>query len=70
MLVNEDDKILVPRIIEKTIFNKLIELIENVYDPFSTKQTQNLASLVKLILNEYPTLNSSNQNTQVFTHVH
>jgi hypothetical protein len=63
---NEDDKLLVPRIIEKTIFGRLIDLIENIYDPFSTKQTQNLTSLIRLILNEYQTLNSDiNSNTQV-----
>ena len=64
--VNEDDKLLVARIVEKTIFSRIIELVENVYDPFSTKQTKNLTSLIKLILNEYPSLNvESNANTKV-----
>jgi hypothetical protein len=68
VLLNEDDSLLVARIIEKTVFNKLIEIIENAYDPFSTKQTQNLTSLIKLLFQQYPTLDNShtpNQNTQV-----
>ena len=65
--MNEDDLLLVPRIIEKTIFNKLIEIIEQVYDPFSSKETTNLSSFIKLLLKQYPTLNNSNPNTKVIS---
>lgn len=64
VLDNEDDSVLVARIIEKTIFNRLIQIIENVYDPYSTKQTINLTSLISYLFKIYSTISSS-QSAQV-----
>ncbi|KAM4699586.1 PAX3- and PAX7-binding protein 1 [Discoglossus pictus] len=59
------DVVLLPSIVEKVILPKLAGVAENVWDPFSTTQTNRLAAIVQKLINGYPTvLNSENKNTE------
>jgi uncharacterized membrane protein len=62
---NKDDMLLIPYLIEKTVITRLIMFAESVYDPFSAKQTTHFVSLVRKLINIYPTLNSKSENTKV-----
>eukprot|EP00079_Xenopus_tropicalis_P033121 XP_017946892.1 PREDICTED: PAX3- and PAX7-binding protein 1 isoform X2 [Xenopus tropicalis] len=59
------DIVLLPSLVEKVILPKLAGIAENVWDPFSTTQTNRLAAVVQKLVNGYPTvLNSENKNTE------
>ncbi len=55
---------LISRIIEKVIFDKLKNIVENIYYPFSSKHNQNLARLFRYIFEKCPHLTKS-PHTQV-----
>lgn len=61
---NDDDLLLVPRIIEKIVYQRINLIIENVYDPFSTKQTNLLTNLLKNLVTKHPSLNVDSNNTK------
>jgi GC-rich sequence DNA-binding factor len=61
---SETDLMLIPQIVEKSIVPKLIELAENVYDPFSSSQTKNFSSLISNLIDLYPTINSQSENSK------
>lgn len=60
-----DDFLLIPHIIEKTIFLKLISVAENIYDPMSSRQTKIFAEIFLQLIKDYPTLNHQSSNTKV-----
>jgi len=62
--VQLEDFLLVPHVIEKTVILRLIELVDNVYDPMSSSQTKNLTQLLSNLIFDYPTLNSKSENTR------
>lgn len=62
---DDNDFMLIPYIVEKNILNKVITLIENnVYDPLSTSQTTRLTSLIKYLIDNFPTINGQSENTK------
>ena len=61
----DEDFMLVPYIIEKSVLKRVIDFVEDVYDPMSTSQTSNLANLLVTLTNDYPTLNHQSTNTKV-----
>jgi GC-rich sequence DNA-binding factor len=61
---NDDDRLFMSRIIEKTIYQRLNLIIENIYDPFSAKQTKLLVNLIKNLVTKYPSLSVDSQNTK------
>lgn len=63
--LGHDDLLVIPHIVEKTVLVKLSQLAEAVYDPFSSSQTMNFASLVAKFAATFPTLNSQSVNTKV-----
>uniref|UniRef100_A0A0K0F577 GCFC domain-containing protein n=1 Tax=Strongyloides venezuelensis TaxID=75913 RepID=A0A0K0F577_STRVS len=52
---------LIPSIMANVVLPKLIEIIKDVWDPYSGGQCQRLANVLFNILNETPTLNSSTE---------
>ncbi len=62
--LTEDDFLLIPHIVEKTVLPKLISLAESVYDPMSTSQTTKFTQLIKLLINDFSTINSRSANTK------
>ena len=64
-LINDDDLLLIPHVIEKTVLVKLIHIAENIYDPMSSQQTIRFAKLISQLVNDYPTVNSKSANTKV-----
>ena len=61
----DEDYLLIPHIIEKTILVKLIPFAESVYDPMSTRQTKFFAQLFSQLIRDYPTLSHQSSNTKV-----
>lgn len=61
----EDDFLLIPHIIEKTVLVKLIDLAENYYDPMSSSQTLKFTELVTKLISDYSTINFKSTNTKV-----
>ena len=61
----EDDHLLVPHIVEKTVLTKLISIAENVYNPMSSRQSIHFAKLVLYLIKYFPTVNYQSQNTKV-----
>ena len=64
-LEGNDDLLLIPNVIEKTLLPRLVQLVETIYDPMSKKQTTNLSQLVSRLIQDYPTLNHKSSNTKV-----
>jgi len=60
-----DDFLLIPYVIEKTVLLKLISVADNVYDPMSSRQTKLFSELVFQLIKDYPTLNHQSSNTKV-----
>ncbi|XP_063303810.1 PAX3- and PAX7-binding protein 1 [Pelobates fuscus] len=59
------DIALIPSIVEKVILPKLAAIAENVWDPFSSTQTNRFTALFQKLVNGYPTVvNSENKNTE------
>ncbi|XP_068126577.1 PAX3- and PAX7-binding protein 1 [Hyperolius riggenbachi] len=59
------DIALIPSIVEKVILPKIAALAENVWDPFSSTQTNRLAAVMQKLINGYPSVvNSDNKNTE------
>ncbi|XP_040279134.1 PAX3- and PAX7-binding protein 1 isoform X1 [Bufo bufo] len=59
------DILLLPSLVEKVILPKLAVIAENLWDPFSTTQTNRLAAVFQKLINGYPTVvNSDNKNTE------
>ncbi|KAM4796952.1 PAX3- and PAX7-binding protein 1 [Rhinophrynus dorsalis] len=59
------DIALLPSIVEKVILPRLAGIAENVWDPFSTTQTNRLVAVFQKLVNGYPTVvNSENKNTE------
>ncbi|KAM9320850.1 PAX3- and PAX7-binding protein 1 [Gastrophryne carolinensis] len=59
------DIALLPSLVEKVVLPKLAGIAENVWDPFSTTQTNRLAAVVQKLINGYPTIvNSDNKSTE------
>ncbi|XP_078514536.1 PAX3- and PAX7-binding protein 1 isoform X1 [Lissotriton helveticus] len=59
------DIALLPNLVEKLILPKLAGLAENVWDPFSSKQTSRLVAIIQRLVNGYPSVvNAENKNTQ------
>ncbi|UJR25042.1 hypothetical protein I4U23_006402 [Adineta vaga] len=61
---NEDFQF-VPLIMEKVIIPKLTIIIETIYDPLSSKQTNNLVKLIENIFQTYPTMTDDSKTVQV-----
>ena len=61
----DDDFLLIPHLIEKTILLRLISIAENVYDPMSSRQTKHFSGLLFQLIKDYPTLNHQSSNTKV-----
>jgi len=60
----DEDFLFVPYIIEKSVLARVIDFVENVYDPMSKSQTVNLVNLLVTFINDYPTLNHQSTNTK------
>lgn len=59
------DIMLLPSIVEKVVLPKLIVFTENLWDPFSTTQTNRLAAVFQKLISGYPTVvNSDNKGTE------
>ncbi|XP_077150104.1 PAX3- and PAX7-binding protein 1 isoform X1 [Ranitomeya variabilis] len=59
------DIVLLPSLVEKVILPRLAVLAENVWDPFSTAETNRLAAVFQKLITGYPTIvNSDNKNTE------
>ncbi|CAF0931126.1 unnamed protein product [Rotaria sordida] len=54
----------IPLIVEKVIIPKLTSIIENIYDPLSSKQTKNLVKTIENIFQTYPTMTDDSKNVQ------
>lgn len=63
--VCDDDFLIIPHIIEKTVLVKLIDLAENFYDPLSSSQTLKFTKLVSKLVNDYSTVNYKSANTRM-----
>ncbi|XP_056415451.1 PAX3- and PAX7-binding protein 1 isoform X1 [Hyla sarda] len=62
---DDADIMLLPSLVEKVILPRLAVMAENVWDPFSTTQTNRLAAVFQKLINGYPTVvNSDNKNTE------
>uniref|UniRef100_A0A8C5N263 PAX3 and PAX7 binding protein 1 n=1 Tax=Leptobrachium leishanense TaxID=445787 RepID=A0A8C5N263_9ANUR len=62
---DDPDIALLPSIAEKVILPKLTAFAENLWDPFSTTQTNRFVALFQRLLNGYPTVvNSENKSTE------
>lgn len=55
---------LLPNVVDKIVLPKLIALVENVWDPMSSSQTHRLVDCIQKLAEDYPTVSSSNKNTQ------
>ena len=64
-LVCEDDFLIIPHIIEKTVLVKLIDIAECFYDPLSTSQTLKFTKLMTKLINSYSTINYRSTNTKM-----
>jgi len=62
--LTDDDFLLIPHIIEKTVIPRLVNLAETVYDPISTSQTVKFTQLIKIFVNNYSTVNSKSSHTK------
>ncbi|XP_053561943.1 PAX3- and PAX7-binding protein 1 [Bombina bombina] len=61
----DTDIALLPSIVEKMILPKLTGIAENMWDPFSSTQTNRFKVIVQKLINGYPTVvNSENKNTE------
>ncbi|XP_072254311.1 PAX3- and PAX7-binding protein 1 isoform X2 [Pyxicephalus adspersus] len=59
------DVALLPSLVEKVILPKLTGVAENVWDPFSSTQTNRLAAVMQKLIIGFPTVvNSENKNTE------
>ncbi|XP_073440629.1 PAX3- and PAX7-binding protein 1 isoform X2 [Dendrobates tinctorius] len=59
------DIVLLPSLVEKVILPRLAVIAENVWDPFSTAETNRLAAVFQKLIAGYPTVvNSDNKNTE------
>ncbi|CAF0845968.1 unnamed protein product [Didymodactylos carnosus] len=63
--ISDDQSVqLVPLIVEKIIIPKLTAIIENLYDPMSTKQTNALVKTIETLFQMYPTMNDESKAVQ------
>ncbi|XP_078001429.1 PAX3- and PAX7-binding protein 1-like [Glandiceps talaboti] len=60
----DPDVKLMPSLLEKVVLPKLTYLVEHVWDPMSSTQTQRLVNFVHRIAEEYPTVSADNKYTQ------
>jgi len=60
---NEDFQ-LVPLIVEKVVLPKLTNIIENIYDPLSSKQTANLVKTIEHLFSIFPTMTDDSKTVQ------
>ncbi|CAF0803393.1 unnamed protein product [Adineta ricciae] len=62
---NEDEEFpFMPLVIEKVIIPKLTIIVENIYDPLSSKQTNHLVKTIETIFQTYPTMTSDSKAVQ------
>lgn len=55
-LIKDVDLELIPKIIEKVVLIKIDQMVTSQWDPLSSKQTKHICSIVKHILDMYPTI--------------
>ncbi|XP_015374391.1 PREDICTED: PAX3- and PAX7-binding protein 1 isoform X1 [Diuraphis noxia] len=55
-LTKDVDLELIPKIIEKVVLIKIDQMVTSQWDPLSSKQTKHICSVVKHILDVYPTI--------------
>lgn len=67
-LLNDPDVKFVPSVVEKIILPKIMEHIENCWDPLSTTQTFKLVGLIGRFVRDYPSLRPTSKSLkQLFT---
>ena len=62
---NDDDSLLIPSLVERTVLPLVTSLVENVWDVMSSRQTRHLSQLVSRLMEDYPTVSAENKNTEV-----
>ncbi|GAB6030568.1 GC-rich sequence DNA-binding factor [Chamberlinius hualienensis] len=63
-LRKDPDINLVPLVVDRVVIPKLTNIVEDIWDPMSTSQTLRLVSLIKKMVENYPTLNSQSNTTK------
>ncbi|XP_071801603.1 PAX3- and PAX7-binding protein 1-like isoform X2 [Asterias amurensis] len=55
---------LIPSLVQKVVLPKLSALVEDVWDPMSTIQTNRLVSLIHKLVEDYPTVTGDSKSTR------
>ena len=64
-MCNDDDSLLIPSLVERTVLPLVTSLVENVWEVTSSRQTRRLSQLVSRLMEDYPTVSAENKNTEV-----